>query len=176
MDNNEVLIVVYKEIVKGDLDKFTATSNISPTGGGARDLRFSPSDEFLPIFQRMFPTKQNGMNVGKFHWVDSTKTDVTIASPTKARKNEMRICTVNQCFPERFYPTSAADCILILILDANHEVHPYFTSRVSLKSGAWNPNVSKRILEGLAANRRANQAAMGYLDFENDIYYTNGTL
>ena len=57
-NNLDVKLVIYKKIVEGDLSKFTATSNITPSGGGARDLRFSPATEFFPVFQRMFT--QNG--------------------------------------------------------------------------------------------------------------------
>ena len=44
---SDVKLVVYKKIVDGDLRKFSATSNDTQTGGGARDLRFSPAAEFM---------------------------------------------------------------------------------------------------------------------------------
>ena len=172
----DVLIVVYKEIVRGDIDKFTATSNIADTGGGARDLRFSPSSEFHPIFQRMFPDTNGGMNVGKFYWEGGKTTDVKIAAPTQSRANEMRVCSINQCFPPEYYPSNADDCILLFIYDSQRRVHPFFTSRASLKNDDWHPEIRSRILQGLAAKRSSKQAAMGFLDFENDKYYTNGKI
>ena len=39
-NNLDVKLVIYKKIVEGDLSKFTATSNITPSGGGARDLPY----------------------------------------------------------------------------------------------------------------------------------------
>ena len=44
----DVRLVIYKRIVEGDLSKFTATSNITQSGGGARDLRFRPRS-FSPL-------------------------------------------------------------------------------------------------------------------------------
>ena len=180
----DVLIVVYKEIIAGDLGKFTATSNITKSGGGARDLRFSPSDRFLPVFQRLFPktkverTKDGPkvFNIGKFSWEKGVETDVKIGAPTTSRPTEMRICSIDKSFPSEYYPTDAADCILLFIYDSEHRVHPFFTTRVSLKNDAWNPEIRSRILQGLAAQRPAGQAAMGYLDFENKDYYTNGKI
>ena len=40
---SNVKLIIYKKIVDGDLRKFSATSNDQPSGGGARDLRFSPA-------------------------------------------------------------------------------------------------------------------------------------
>ena len=165
-----------KEIVYGDLSKFTATSNIAETGGGARDLRFSPSDEFLPIFERMFPDRQGSFNVGKFYWPNGKETDVKIARPTRSRANEMRICTINQCFPPEYYPTDAEDQILLLVYDDELKVTPYFTSRESLKNEEWDPIIRSKILQGLDAERGARHSAMGYLDIENDNFYTNGRI
>lgn len=180
----KVLIVVYKEIIAGDLAKFTATSNITKSGGGARDLRFSPSDRFLPIFQRIFPETKvekskegpKVFNFGKFSWESGVSTDVKIGAPTTSRPTEMRICSIDKSFPSEYYPTDATDCILLFIYDSEHRVHPFFTSSVSLKEDAWNPEIRRRILQGLAAQRAAGQAAMGYLDFENNDYYTNGKI
>ena len=44
---SNVKLVIYKKIVDGDLRKFSATSNDQPSGGGARDLRFSPAKDFF---------------------------------------------------------------------------------------------------------------------------------
>ena len=74
----EVKIVVYKKIVEGDLKKFFAQSNITQSGGGARDLRFSPAKEFFSIFQRMFTHKEDdGTFTGYFNWSENTPTCIT---------------------------------------------------------------------------------------------------
>lgn len=168
-----VCLVVYKKIVEGDLSKFTATSNITPSGGGARDLRFSPATEFFPVFQRMFI--QNGSVLcGYFSWANHADTEVEIHPPTNARPNEVRIGKIHECFPQSVIPNSATDCILLIVLDSNGKVFPYFTSQYSLVHDNWHPAIKYPILEGLDAKRSLKTTAMGYVDIENGRSYTNG--
>ena len=162
-------IVVYKQIVEGDLRKFTATSNDSPSGGGARDLRFSPASIFLPIFKRMFPNCS-----GKFSWPNGTTSNVRIGLPTKARPNEVRICSINECFKGDSIPSNARDCILLIVLDEDNKVWPSFTSVSSIKNDGWDPKLKSAILGGLGTPRGSRVTPMGYLDYDNNITYTNG--
>lgn len=172
---SQASIVIYKKIVAGDLRKFTATSNDTPSGGGARDLRFSPQNEFWPIFQRLFPTHSGRNLVGKFNWANGQTTDVTIGAPTNARPNEMRICSINECFVDSYIPRDANDCILILVQDDNGLVWPHFISEASLRTDpTWHPVIREVILNGLDAERRAGTTPMGFHDFVNNRTYTNG--
>lgn len=172
-DNLHVILVVYKKIVEGDLSKFTATSNFTPSGGGARDLRFSPADEFFPVFQRMFV--KNGPTLkGCFSWADHADTEVEIHSPTNARPNEVRIGRIHECFPQDIIPKDSSDCVLLIVLDSLGKVCPYFTSRYSLEHDNWHPAVKVPVLKGLNARRSAKITAMGYVDIENGRSYTNG--
>ncbi len=171
-----VKIVVYKKIVEGDLSKFTATSNITPTGGGARDLRFSPASEFFPIFQRMFP-RDGSVLKGSFFWTNgsiTTTTEVEIHPPTNARPNEVRIGRIHECFPANVIPRDASDCILLIVMDASGKVCPYFTTQRSLIQDNWHPAIKQPILAGLNAHRSAKTTAMGYVDIENGRNFTNG--
>ena len=93
--NLGVKLVVYKRIVEGDLSKFTATSNITQTGGGARDLRFSPAAVFFPVFQRMFEKDFDGVLRGHFSWANHTPTDANVHPPTNSRPNEVRIAKIH---------------------------------------------------------------------------------
>ena len=172
-NKDDVKIVVYKRIVEGDLRKFSATSNITPSGGGARDLRFSPESEFLPIFQRMFPKAINGFFCGLFYWEKFEPTEVEIALPTNSRPNEVRITKIHECFPQKIIPADSTDCVLLIILKNDGTVWPYFTSLVSLKHDEWDPKIKDKIIEGLLAQRNANVTAMGYIDIENKRSYTN---
>ncbi len=174
-DGLNVRIVVYKKIVEGDLSKFTATSNITPSGGGARDLRFSPADEFFPIFQRMF-TQDGDVLKGKFSWVGRHDTEVVVHPPTNARPNEIRIGRIHECFPEDRIPNDASDCILLIVLDSSGKVFPYFTSEESLKNDSWHPKIKNPILQGLNAIRSERSTAMGYIDIERGRHYTNGRI
>lgn len=171
-----IKLVVYKRIVEGDLRKFSATSNITPSGGGARDLRFSPDSEFLPIFQRMFPKTVNGCYCGHFYWEKYEPTEVEIAPPTNSRPHEVRITKIHECFPQEIIPNDSTDCVLLILLKNDGTAWPYFTSLVSLKNDdEWDPEFKDAIIEGLLAKRNANVTAMGYIDYENKRRYTNGS-
>ena len=45
----DVVRVLFRTIDEGDLRKMDAVSNDAPTGGGARDLRFSPVRQILAV-------------------------------------------------------------------------------------------------------------------------------
>ena len=171
---SNVKLVIYKKIVDGDLRKFSATSNDQPSGGGARDLRFRPAKDFLPVFEKMFPNQDGRILRGCFSWADHDATDVEIHTPTKSRSNEIWIGCINKCFPSNMAPTDAADCILLLIMDDTNKVWPYFTSEQSLRNDNWHPVVKNAILSGLSAKRRKDSTPMGYIDVLNGGTYTNG--
>lgn len=173
LTNPNVDLVIYKCIVQGDLSKFTASSNITKSGGGARDLRFSPASEFFPAFKRMFPKEENGILRGFFSWNDHAPTEVEIHPPTSSRPNEVRIARINECFPSNNIPTDSTDCILLLILDATGRVSPYFTSLESLKKDNWHPKIKYPIIDGINAIRSLKTTAMGYIDIKNGVNYTN---
>ena len=169
-----IKLVIYKRIVEGDLSKFTATSNITPSGGGARDLRFSPAAEFFPMFQRMFPADADGILRGQFFWPDHAPTEVEIHPPTNSRPNEIRIGRIHECFPQEVIPEDSTDCVLLIVLNDSGEVYPHFTSIESLRHQGWHPAVKNPIIAGLTAHRSARTTAMGYVDIENERSYTNG--
>ena len=169
-----IKIVVYKKIVEGDMKKFYAVSNVTQSGGGARDLRFSPADQFMPIFKRMFRTENDdGTYSGYFNWPNHTSTEVTVHPPTNSRPTEARIAKVHECIPEKCIPQSAGDCILIMILDSDNKVWPYFVTEKSLREDDWHPKIKDTILEGLYAKRPLKSSPMGYIDIEKGGSYTN---
>lgn len=170
----EVRLVIYKKIVDGDLRKFSATSNDRQTGGGARDLRFSPAPEFMNAFEKMFPHYDGELLHGYFSWENHNATEVFIHPPTNSRPNEMRIATVHECFPAQVIPQDARDCILMLILDKNGKVWPFFTSEYSLRHDSWHPRIKQEILKGMNAIRSSKTTPMGFIDFETGRSFTNG--
>ena len=173
-NNLNVKLVIYKRIVEGDLSKFTATSNITQSGGGARDLRFSPAAEFFPAFRRMFAQDADGVLRGQFSWGNHAPTEAEIHPPTNSRSNEVRIGRIHECFPQDLIPDDSTDCVLLIVLDNVGRVSPYFTSLRSLQTEGWHPAIKDPIIRGLTAQRNANITAMGYVDIENGRDYTNG--
>lgn len=171
---SNVKLVIYKKIVDGDLRKFSATSNDQPTGGGARDLRFSPAKEFMLAFEKMFPHHEENLLHGYFSWNYHNATEVFVHPPTNSRPNEIRIAKVHECFPNEVVPDDARDCILLLILDDNDRVWPHFTSEHSLRTDNWHPMIKNAILKGLGARRPEKSSPMGYINVAEGGSYTNG--
>lgn len=186
--------IIYKEIVEGDLLKFSATSNISQTGGGARDLRIRPLDEFLPIIILMFPDteKQKRSRGGETVYLDIFKgkfccaesdgaTDAEVVlfePPTDARPNEGRIARVNsyKCFKTSLKYKRNDKLFLILIQNDDGTVWPYFFYESSfLQKGTWHPSVEKVLIDCIAAKRAKGTVVMGYYDFTTKKSYCNGS-
>ncbi len=176
--------VVFKEIVPGDLRKFKAESNDADTGGGARDLRFRPYDEFAPIFRKLFPNvrretrtrekKKATVEVfeGRFYWQDKAgkvqSKEATFEPPTSARPGEGRIPVVYTYPPlNDIPPTNEGRIVVLLVQRTDGHVWPAFATEKSLRSGEWDESVAKAILQCLDTERKGGQAARGYVDFED---------
>lgn len=170
--------IVYKQILYGDLKKFQAQSNNSPTGGGARDLRFSPFTKFGPVFKKLFfLNNNNGVYSGEFYSIEEGKKiirPVYFHSPTSARPHEGRIANVDKCLPLHNIPPYEEAVILLIIQRDDRSVWPHFTTNRSLGSDDWNPMVANVILSCFVANRRYGVSMVGFVDFETNEVYCNG--
>jgi hypothetical protein len=176
--------IVFKEIVAGDLRKFQADSNDAETGGGARDLRFRPYEEFEDVFRKLFPEirietrKRDGKKikteilVGKFYWVNSDgiekSSEATFEPPTDARPGEGRIPVVHTYPPLNTTPPKNEGRIIALLIQRDdNKVWPHFATEKDLRSGQYDDEVAKHILQCLDASRGGRQVARGYIDFES---------
>ena len=56
---------VFYDIYPGDRLKLDAKSNIAKSGGGARDFRFSPQEEFIPVFGEILKGRLIRVTYGK---------------------------------------------------------------------------------------------------------------
>jgi len=171
--------IVYKEIVGGDRRKFEATSNDSQTGGGARDLRFSPYEKFSRVFEKMFPSMDDkGISAGSFHWLVNGKETVGRAyfhPPTNARPNEGRIANVDKYLPTNSLPSEKDGTTILIILQRDDgTVWPHFTTDRSLDADAWHDKVRDTILACLRAQRRAGTSTCGFIDFVTKEVFCNG--
>lgn len=88
-------LLYFQEVLPGDIEKYRTTSASSGTGGGARDLRISPQDLYLPILEQMFPNPaEDGATSGTILWEQNgvdRHTVVNLHLPTESRPNELRI-------------------------------------------------------------------------------------
>ncbi len=168
------VLIIYKEIMAGDIEKLNERSNITQSGGGARDFRFNPEDLFIPVFQKLFPEVDKfGYLTGVLHWANYASTEVKIDINTTKVRKEVRICQVSKCL--RNIPSVSENSIFILIKNTAGEVWPYFTTEEELIE-EWNTDISRIIIDGLNAKRRKNTAAAGYIDLETGVNRTNGEL
>lgn len=191
----QVARILYKEIVAGDLRKIHAESNDADTGGGARDFRFGSYQSIAAIVMQMFPNqvvenrRRNGVSVpttiysGVFYWRDQLGSIQNAISyfepPTDARPTEGRITRVHEqpCLSTAHMPIPAPAnrvfLLLIQLLDGT--VWPYYAEERTLRtSGLWDPQVAQRMLQCIDAQRRADQAVIGFFDFMSGGSYCNG--
>ncbi|OME28925.1 hypothetical protein BSK63_23620 [Paenibacillus odorifer] len=171
--------IVYKEIVDGDRLKFEAMSNHDASaGGGARDLRFSPFDQFRLAFERMLPINNNGILEGRFNWMEGERhvsKEAYFHPPTNSRPNEGRIANIDKFLPGNMLPDIRDGIAILLIIQRDDDsVWISFTTDNSLRNDTWHLAVSQTILGCLGARRRNNVSAAGYVDFEMGRNYCNG--
>lgn len=175
----QIVRVLFQALTAGDRRKMDAMSNDAPTGGGARDLRFSPTDRFLPFFERMLPEvvreRRGSTEVetyrGPVVWdVNGEQRSgvMTVWPPTDARSNECRIVRVNQFGFSGLVREDPAggESIFMLFQQKNDVVRVYFTTETSLKAEDWNSAIKSFATYWLDAGRRSARSA--FLDFETN--------
>lgn len=195
-NGKRVALILYKEIVAGDLRKILAKSNDSDTGGGARDFRFGSYKKLLPVIKQMFPTtvkldrkrdevvSQIDVFKGVFHWQKTEGGKVHTKEsyfepPTDVRPSEGRIARVHEygCFDTSLIPKGGSGNRVILLLIQNYagEVWPHFAEETSLRTpGDWDPVVAKELLKCIDAVRPEGRAVIGFRDFAASTGYCNG--
>jgi hypothetical protein len=175
--------VVYRVFLEGDLRKAQAESADAGTGGGARDLRLRPHNEFGDVFERIFPErrvqrqKRGGtyedveILCGRFSWMEGSTVKSAAAEywpPTVARPGEGRVAKIYNYPPLRLEPPSKEGRLVVLIVqDANDLVWPYIVTEDSLRSGAWDAKIAGPILECLDAH--PSGAPRGFVDVERGL-------
>lgn len=183
----QVARILYKEIVEGDRRKADAESNDSDSGGGARDFRF-PYEAVLPAVELIFPNKilrgGKAVHQGTFFWNEPDSTQVVsraaeFMSPTKSRPREGWISQVPKfsCFDSDRMPAGGIGNRVLLLLIQLHDqsVWPHFAEEATLRvKGVWDPSVAQELLSCLDAQRAANRAVIGYIDFTNMRRFCNG--
>ncbi len=179
--------LVFFEILEGDRAKLRARSNLTPSGGGARDLRF-PYEPFRHIMERLFPHEEPRatsraapgaqpdpvtgrkprtpttltIRTGDLTWHangDTRMAKVECWPPTGARPSEGRLARIHSLEPLRdgVLPAGQGKVFLILVQDNNGVVMPSYVPETYLRSPACDRAVSEPIL---ACVERAKEAEM----------------
>lgn len=193
----QVARILFKEIVAGDVRKIHAESNDADSGGGARDFRFGSYRNLDEVVKKMFPNevlenrRRGGLSIptiiysGYFYWRDQNGTihnnESFFEPPTDARPSEGRIARVHEqpCLSTALMPressrTNRVFLLLIQLLD--NTVWPFYAEERTLRTvGLWDPMVAEKMLQCIDAQRRADQAVIGFFDFVDGTRYCNGS-
>lgn len=182
-------LVVYKEIVDGDMRKLLAESNDADTGGGARDLRF-PYRTFDHVLRQIFTNDAIGrggrdIRTGDIVYLDADekpqKTSLEYWPPTRSRKSESRISRIHAspALGGQLPMLDKGRVFVLLIKFTDKTVRCLYAYENELKDpDVWASELSSPILGCLDsacfknANRTASlMPAQGYYDFRDGTGY-----
>lgn len=182
-NGHAIIRVLFMDIADGDRLKFEARSNISNTGGGARDLRFRPSAEFFPFFGRMFPgrettlTRRRGASIeievlfGEARWEEGgaeRRGTVRVWPPTDVRPNECRIAKISSlglsgCIAD---DPNGGRSVFMMFQQADGTVRLYFTTETSLRNDDWDSRIKEFATDWLGGDDKAS-----FLDLEIGVQF-----
>lgn len=182
-------LVVYKEIVGGDMRKLLADSNDAATGGGARDLRF-PAQAFDPVLRRLFKQDSVGprgqaIRTGDILYLDPDgKPQITRLEywpPTVSRKSESRIAKIHAspALGGQLPATDKGKVFVLLILFSDGSVRCVYAYETELRNPEiWAQELRSAVLGCLTSACAKNAArtarlvpAMGYYSFSDGTGY-----
>lgn len=181
-------LVVYKEIVDGDMRKLLAESNDSKTGGGARDLRF-PVRAFDSVLRQIFSKDAIGrggqsIRIGDVIYLDSSsqpqKTQLEYWPPTNSRKTESRISKIHNspALGGQLPRTGSGRVFVLLIQFSDGSVRCDYAYEEDLRANVWAPELSSVVLGCFASASAKNTtrtaglvSAQGYYDFSTGTGY-----
>lgn len=186
-NDTQVVRLVFQVLTEGDRLKMDAVSNVSQTGGGARDLRFRPETAFLPIFRKMFPEVVKARRMrrvqgtverrtstqietyrGTVYWRASDQErarEMTVWPATEARPNECRIGGINR-FDFSGLVKQDPDggrSIFMLYQLRNGVVRVDFTTETSLRVDDWHSTIKAFAKDWMRTDHRA-----AFLDLETN--------
>ena len=168
--------VLFRLLTDGDRLKMDAASNMSPSGGGARDLRFRPASEFLPFFKKMLPEvvleRRGSTQVetyrGSVWWEASGQQKsrpMRVWPATRARPGECRIANINQFDFSGLVKEDpgGGGSVFMLFQQRNGLVRVHFTTETSLRLRNWHSDIKSFTAEWLATRHRC-----AFLDLETN--------
>lgn len=183
---DELVRLVYREVLPGDVAKFAGKSNTAPSGGGARDFRFSPYSKFQGIFEKLIsgkktePRRRNGMSTdtliltGKVTVTDASQVarekTIEFEPPTTARGDEGRLPRLN-AYGMSVPSGNCGRILLLLYQTGSRQLFLNFATEQELRSGVWDPTVTLHLLGCLSERRPVSHAAQGFFDLATGESY-----
>ncbi|MCW3471858.1 hypothetical protein OMK68_19835 [Rhodococcus pyridinivorans] len=182
-------LLVYKEIVPGDVRKLLGESNDAKTGGGARDLRF-PAKPFGPVMRRIFTIDAVGKNerpikIANVMYLDASgkiaTTPLEYWPATTARPTEDRIAKVHAspALGGKTPDTTKGRIFVLFSQFSNGMVRCDYAYEDDLRrNGLWAQEVRDAVLGCLTSTDMKNSTrtvnlapVQGYYDFTNGARY-----
>jgi hypothetical protein len=182
--------LLYKRFLRGDDLKLRSRSNISKTGGGARDVRFGPWDKFEDVVKVMFPQTvhkpsrrkdpktgkyvkhQAVIHVGTLLFEDdqgaSAEMPVEFWEPTGARSFEGRLARAGKLPPFRpgTMPTGKGSVFMLLAQDATGKLGGTWVTEHALRNlSGWYKPVQKALV-GALDKASATDNLRGFIDLQ----------
>lgn len=171
-----ILRLAAREILDGDRLKFQAKSCLNGSGGGARDMRFSPYVKFDDVFGRILPNraivsrKRGGVPTPTTVYTASVSvrnpggshdTQVIFEPPNDYRDFEGRVALIHQLGLD--IPASTGKRLLFL-LGQMDDGTAFVTTAREEDVPHWHPDVAA-LLDKMLLYQHPRNAANGYIDF-----------
>lgn len=185
--------IYFREFTAGDEKKRKAESNVSQTGGGARDLRM-PHRAFGPLMEKMLPDRRNVQRTrdkqrvtleiysGTLHYpVDSdnphgaeSTMPIDYEPPTTARSTEGRIPRIPKIPSLQNVPDGHLGRIfLLLVQNSQNELRAHYVTEDDLKQEGWDPDVVRTIVSCVETTKK-NHVVQGFIDYTTGQHYCHG--
>jgi hypothetical protein len=176
---NALVRLVYREVLPGDVAKFAGKSNITQSGGGARDFRFRPYSKFQGIFERLLSGRKtesrsrDGAPTPTLIYTDTlsvidanggaTTRPIEFEPPTTAREDEGRLPRLN-AYGLVVPSGNFGRVMLVLYQTGNGALFLNFATEADLRNNVWDTTVTNHLLDCLAEKRPISHAAQGFFD------------
>lgn len=181
-------LVVYREILEGDLRKLRAESNVSLSGGGARDLRF-PWRSFRGVMHRIFTRDATGrggraIRVADFIYLDDDEqprtTQLEYWPATGSRPREDRISKVHKspALGGQLPESGRGKVFVLLIQFSDGTARCTYAYEEDLLSSIWAQELSAAIRACITLTWTKNLGrasnflpVQGYYDFRDGTHF-----
>jgi hypothetical protein len=160
-------LLVYREVLEGDVRKLQGKSNDNPdAGGGARDLRFD-FRAFRSVMHRIFSEESVGrggvpIRTATITYTDdqgvSQTTSMAYWPPAEARWWEDRVSRVHasEALRPELLQTDSGRVFVTFTLFTNNVVRCDYAYEADLRQGEWAPEVCDAILGCIDATDTKN--------------------
>lgn len=168
-------LILFQKLTTATVKKAQMTSNDSPTGGGARDLRLRPHDQFQPFMERMLPNSRTvprragevaTIRCGQATWGDGSQMqEIEYWPPTNSRPKEGRIPKISSLPPLAVPPDNLHGSVILFVKDEDGRVWVRYATDEGLRNSIA---AVGDIIRNCIQNAPEQKIATGYIDLAPD--------